>query len=195
MKRGLQITATVITSGLLILLSVPSSDSQESGQQPWRQYSGDYTQIENVLTDLYRSVSFEPGSECDWDRLRMLCHENAVFFQPPARGTQSFRPFSLEGFIQFFKDDIERYNMKQTGFHERLGRHETTSYARIAHSYAVYEVRIQPDEPDPRQRGVDSIQLAFHEGRWWITAINTDVEIQGQPIPDSILRGGGNTVR
>ncbi len=160
------------------------------GQEPWRQYSGDYTQIENVLVDLYRAVSFSPGNEPDWDRVRMLCHTDAVFFQPPLRGTTAFRPYSLEGFVQFFKDDIEQYNMKQTGFHERLGRHETTSFGRIAHSYVVYEIRIQPDEPGPRQRGVDSIQLAFHEGRWWITSINTDVEMPGQLIPESILKGG-----
>lgn len=159
-------------------------------QEPWRQYSGDYTEVENVLLDLYRSCSFSPGNECDWDRMRQLCHPEAVFFQPPGRGEAAFRPFDLEGFIQFFKDDIEKYDMKRTGFHERLGRYEKTSFGRIAHSYAVYEIRMDPEAPNPLQRGVDSISLALHEGRWWISSIVTDVEMPGREIPESILKGG-----
>ena len=179
------VCAGILCLALILVSQVSARQAVE--QEPWRQYAGDYAQIENVLTDLYKAVSFGPGNECDWDRLRMLCHADAVFFQPPPRGTTAFRPYSLEAFIQYFKDDIERYNMRETGFHERLGRHETTYFGRIAHSYVVYEIRIQPDEPNPRQRGVDSIQLALHEGRWWITAINTDVEMPGRLIPERIL--------
>ena len=187
MKRLLRTSVGVGVLCFALMLASQVSARQAADQEPWRQYEGDYTQIENVLTDLYPSVSFSPGNDCDWGRIRLLCHPDAVFFQPPARGTTAFRPFDLEGFIQFFKDDIETYNMKESGFHERLGRHETTSFGRIAHSYAVYEIRIQPDEPNPRQRGVDSVQLAFHEERWWITAINTDVEMPGRLIPERIL--------
>lgn len=190
MKMVLRTFIGITLIGAAAAMAGGMFSSSAVGQEPWRQYSGDYTEVENVLFDLYRSCSFSPGNECDWDRMRQLCHPEAVFFQPPPRGTDAFLPYDLEGFIQFFKDDIEKYDMKTTGFHEQLGRHETTSFGRIAHSYAVYEIRMDPDAPNPLQRGVDSIQLAFHEGRWWISSINTDVEMPGRLIPDSILKGG-----
>lgn len=187
MKRALRSAAGVLALCCAMILVSRVSARQDAPQVPWRQYAGDYTQIENVLTDLYKSVSFGPGDECDWERIRMLCHPDVVFYQPPLRGATNFRPYDLEGFIQLFKDDIERSNMKDSGFHERIGRHETTSFGRIAHSYVVFEIRMQPEAPNPLQRGVDSIQLALHDGRWWVTAINTDYEFTHQPIPERIL--------
>jgi|GEM_PF-5278227 len=181
-------------AGLVVLGLIISSrvvPDRVGGQEPWRQYADDYTAIENVLADLYRACSFSPGNECDWDRIRRLCHPMAVFFQPPNRGTNTFRPFDLEGFIQFFKEDIERFNMRATGFHERLGRHETTSFGRVAHSYVVFEIRQDPAAENPMQRGVDSISLVNHEGRWWVSSIDTDFEFPGfQDIPERILPGG-----
>jgi hypothetical protein len=156
----------------------------------WRQYADDYTEIENVLVDLYKTCTFGPGGEPDYDRMKVLFHPEVVFFQPPMRGSTAFRPMDLEGFFELWKHDIERSTMSETGFYETLSRHETTSFGRLAHSYVVFEGTQYPDTAR-RQRGVDSIDLVFHEGRWWVASIVTDFELPQQRIPDSILRGGG----
>ena len=188
--------AGVLLAGLLLcgpVIDALSSPRPVAEQDPWRQYAGEYTVIENVLTDLYKSVSFGPGNECDWERLRLLCHPEVVFYQPPRRGSTAFTAYDLDAFIQFFKDDIERNDMGRTGFHERVGRHETTSFGRIAHSYVVFEIRLDPTAESPLQRGVDSVSLVLHEGRWWVSSIDTDYEFPGrQDIPDRILPGDTN---
>ena len=163
--------------------------AQEQELEPWRQYAADYTEIENVLVDLYKSCTFGPGNEVDYDRMSVLFHPDVVFFQPPNRGSDAFRPMDLEGFFELWRHDIEAYNMKATGFYENLVRHETTSFGRLAHSYVVFKGGPDPDGIRG-QRGVDSIELAFHEGRWWVASIVTDFEFPQQLIPESILKGG-----
>ena len=74
MKRALRSAAGVLALCCAMILVSRVSARQDAPQVPWRQYAGDYTQIENVLNELYKSVSFGPGDECDWERIRMLCH-------------------------------------------------------------------------------------------------------------------------
>jgi len=192
MKMMSRIIAGITLMAVIAVLAGGAFRARAQDQVPWRQYSDDYTEIENVLVDLYKSCSFASGEVCDYERMKMLFHPEVMFFQPPTRGSDAFRPMDLEGFFELWKHDIELYNMSETGFYEKLGRHETTSFGRLAHSYVVFEIRRDPESPRPLQRGVDSIELAFHEGRWWVASIVTDFEFPQQPIPDSILKGGSS---
>lgn len=44
------------------------------------------------------------------------------------------------------------------------------------------------DDPEPDSRGVNSIQLARGEGRWWVLHIAWDVERTGPGIPPELER-------
>ncbi len=192
MKNISRIIAGIALVAVIAVIAVMASGTFRATAQeqvPWRQYADDYTVIENVLVDLYKTCTFGPGNEVDYERMKMLFHPKVVFFQPPTRGSNAFRPMDLEGFFELWKHDIEQFNMKETGFYESLSRHETTSFGRLAHSYVVFEGRTDPDATRA-QRGVDSIDLVFHEGRWWVASIVTDFEFPQQLIPDSILKGG-----
>jgi len=55
---------------------------------------------------------------------------------------------------------------------------------RLAHAYVVYEVRLRPEDEQPLQKGVDSLQLVRSEGRWWIASIANDIETPDNMIPE-----------
>ena len=163
-----------------LCLTLPGSITGQGGQ---RQYAGDYSAIENVITDLYRTVSFDPGGEPDWERLRLLLFTDAVFVMR-ARMPVAMQKYSTEEFIDLFRRDIETYNMRDTGFNERVAGYSLDSFGRLAHAYVVYEVRLRPEDEQPLQKGVDSLQLVRSEGRWWIASIANDIETPDNMIPE-----------
>jgi len=146
--------------------------------------------IDSVINTLYKSVSFDAGSEPDWDLLRSLLFTDAVFVMRTSRSSP-MQKFSTDEFIDLFKRDITTYNMRETGFNERVAGYAADTFGRLTHAFVVYEVRLQPEDERPLQRGVDSIQLVHNEGRWWIASITNDIETPDNPIPERFLKGGG----
>ena len=72
----------------------------------------------------------------------------------------------------------------------RIVSTQTRSFGDAAHSFVVYEAKIDNGPDSPVQRGLDSFQLVRHEGRWLIASIATQVERPGRPIPGEFLKPG-----
>ena len=87
----------------------------------------DTNTVYGVVDTLYRAVSFAPGDEPDWELLGSLFFEGAVFAQP-ARGSQDVELWPVDQFIQSFKDDLVTYEMKKTGFWERVAGTTCSSF-------------------------------------------------------------------
>lgn len=145
---------------------------------------------DGVVQTLYRSVSFGPGEEPDWDLLASLFFDNSVLAQP-ARGSQDVELWSLDHFIQSFKDDLVTYEMQKTGFWERVAGMSCSSFGRVAHCDVVFEMRTDVDSPQPLGRGLDGIQMVKTGGRWWITSIATEHERPDRPIPKELITKDG----
>lgn len=165
---------------LPLLALIPSLPGPPQEQDP----PEEVRTIDGVLDTLYRSVSFGPGEEGDWKLLRSLLIEDAVFVQPP-RGDVP-RIWDTDEFVQDFKDFIASSPAKERGFHERIVARRTDTFGTIAHSYVVFESRFE-EEGEPVGRGLDSIQLVKHEGRWWVVSITTAFETPNQPLPKRFL--------
>ena len=61
-------------------------------------------------------------------------------------------------------------------------------YGNLVHAFSTYESRNTPEDPEPFMRGINSIQLVFQEGRWWIVNVAWQPEWEGLPIPDAYLQ-------
>ena len=147
----------------------------------------DLAMVDGVVQTLYRSVSFGPGEEPDWDLFASLFFDNSVLAQP-ARGSQDVELWPVDQFIQSFKDDLVTYEMKKTGFWERVAGTTCSSFGRVAHCDVVFEMRTDPNSPEPLGRGLDAVQMVKTGGRWWITAIATEHERPDRPIPEALIR-------
>jgi hypothetical protein len=146
-----------------------------------------FSEIPAVVQAVYQSVSFEKGSEPNWALLRSTLFAGARFCQPPRRPLKRALR-SADDFIDSFKEDMDRYNMRTSGFWERIVNTTTTQFGDTATVFVVFEVRLVKDSPKPQGRGLDTISLIRTEGRWWITSIVTEFERPNQLLPEELLK-------
>jgi hypothetical protein len=155
--------------------------SQEVPQENGR------TSAEGVVRELYELVTFEAGTEPDWEVVRSLFLPEAVVVLRTSRTSSTV--YSLEGFVQSFVEFIESANVRETGFSERIVRTHPVTFGDIAHVWVLYEARIT-GSPRPPQQGVDSFQLVQREGRWWIASITNEIPTPERPLPEFLRNGG-----
>lgn len=140
---------------------------------------------EQVITELYDLVSIQKGSTGDWDRVRELFIDEAVIvLRTSWEGTTVF---SLEGFIDDFVNFIENYNIKETGFTEKIISMKSWTFGDMAHILVLYEASI-PGSERPPQQGIDSFLLIRKEGKWKITAITNEIPTPARPVPEELLK-------
>ena len=121
--------------------------------------------LDEVITTMYASMSFEPGGEPDWAAQREV-------FAPAARLVR----VRDEGVFEFDADSFraDLHQMIESGalpsFFERELWREEQVYDDIAHVLSGYEMRSSRDGA-PICRAIKSIQLFRRDGRWRISAM------------------------
>jgi hypothetical protein len=140
----------------------------------------DAATAEGLVRALYDRVSSEPGTTPDWDDVRSAFLPQAIVVLRTSRDSTTV--FTLEGFVQDFVNFIERANVKETGFRERVVKTQATVFGDLAHVLVLYEAQIT-GSPRPPQQGVDSFQLIRRQSRWWIVSVTNELPNPSRPIP------------
>lgn len=148
--------------------------------------AGDVGSLDAIVAALYDSISFEPGGEPDWERLRTLFHPDGRLIPP--RGEDPGPRFVLDvgEFARLSTEYVDEVGIRERGFHEREIGRETRRFGNVAHILSAYESLHSPADDAPFSRGVNSIQLVRDEGRWWLVSIAWDVEEPEAPIPEEL---------
>lgn len=141
------------------------------------------TTAEGVVTELYRLVTFEAGSTPDWDRVRSLFLEEAVIVLRTSR--EGSTVFSVDGFVDDFVRFIDRAEVRETGFVEKILRLKPLVFGDIAHVLVLYEASI-PGSERPPQQGVDSFELVRQDDRWRIAAVTNEIPTPERPVPPEL---------
>ena len=142
---------------------------------------------EGVVRDLYRRVTFPAGTTPDWEAMRTLFLPETVIALRLSR--DGLTVMDLDGFVEVWLRDMERFSLDESGFTERIIRMDITEFGDIALVWVLYEAEI-PGSGRPPQPGVDCIQLVRREGQWVISAITNEVPTPDRAIP-RVLRGEG----
>ncbi len=149
-------------------------------------HPSDVESPEAVVRALYESISGPRDVERDWDRLRSLFGPGARlligrWLDRPDEARDAVVEWDLDAFVsegrEFWLED---------GFWERELRSRVERYGNIAHVLSSYESRVGSPDDAPVGRGVNSVQLLRHDGRWWIVGILWDVEGPDNPIPKGL---------
>ena len=147
----------------------------------------DVGSIDAIVSALYESISFPPGMQPDYSRMRMLFHPQAIVIPPRTDRSAALRVLDVETFITQSRDFVVTSGAERTGFSEREIARRTESFGGIVHLFSTYESKNREQDARPLQRGVNSIQLARDAGRWWVLSILWDIERPGNPIPQKYL--------
>jgi hypothetical protein len=145
----------------------------------------DVASIDAIVKALYEAISFPPGGEPDWGRMRSLFHPDARMI-PVKEAGGALRVFDLESWIAHARGRMREIGLLEKGFVEWELARTLETFGTVAHAFSTYESRF-PDAGPPFARGINSIQFVWDEGRWWTLTIFWDAEREDNPIPEKYL--------
>ena len=169
--RDLRIKVLVLVLGFLISL-MPSfgQSSQEQAED----------EAVKMVKQIYTEVSGKSGDQIDWDRVRSFFIEEAVIVLRTSR--EGSTRFTVEEFIQDFKDFYKSDALGDAGFKEEVLRLKSEVYYDIAYIPVVYEARIM-DSDRPPQKGIDFWLLIRKDNDWKVAAVTNEIIRPGEEIP------------
>jgi hypothetical protein len=138
----------------------------------------DAASVDAALAAIYEAISHAPGEQPDWARMGRLFPPHARLVLPPIDG-EPLTSWTMEEFAQEFfnPEDI------QQGFHEREIARRAEAFGNMVHVWSTYESRYLPTDPEPFEVGINSFQLAKHNGQWQVVSVIWDVVRPGTPLP------------
>lgn len=133
--------------------------------------NADKAEVETVVLDVYKSITFQPGEKPDWDAFRAIMAPGAIL-APVRQGKISTVDEFIDGFNQAISGEGNMFARR--GFVEKQLHAVTEIYAGVAHVFTTYETTFA--DGSPLGRGINSMQLARIDGKWLITSIAWDDE-------------------
>ncbi len=134
-----------------------------------------------MIKQIYAVVSSEKDKQVDWDRVRSFFLEEAVIILRTSR--EGSTRFTVDGFIQDFRDFYKSPAMNDSGFKEEVLRLESEVYHDIAFIAVVYEASILKSERPP-QKGIDFWLLTRKDSGWKVAAVTNEIIPPGEEIPE-----------
>jgi hypothetical protein len=144
--------------------------------------SEDCKSIDSIVKALYDVISGPKGRR-NWDRLRSLCVIDAQFNMvvKDHKGNPFYRNGTLESYIKTVGPVFAN-----SAFYEvEIGR-TVERFGEIAHVFSAFESRLTKTSR-PIERGMNSIQLTYSKGRWWIVNVIWTSESSQYPLPEKYL--------
>ncbi len=142
----------------------------------------DVASPESLVAAVYDAIS-GPRGERDWNRIRSFYLEGAHLIPTGLRanGEHGLRILDIEQWIVGARELFLREDFFEVQVAQQVDR-----FGQIAQIFSTYECRHQADGP-AHMRGINSFQLLFKDGRWWVVNCFWDNESDGNPIPVKYL--------
>jgi hypothetical protein len=177
-KRQLPILTLLLATLVLAGASanVPTTQTKPGAQT-------DLRSIDSLLKVFYESLSFPEGKSPDWDRFRNLF---ASATSPCIRiAGDSVMQMDRESFIAFFSGRIRQGTLRS--FDEKEIGRTGEYYGNLAQVFSTYVKQMNLADQAKPIRGINSFQLFFKNGRWWIASVTWQDESSDKPIPENYL--------
>lgn len=143
----------------------------------------DMTTVDGIITTLYDVISGPAGQARDWDLFRSLfvpeAHLRAVQASPDA--PPRLLSMTPEQYIERVNDRF----LERGFFEEELSR-KVDEFGYVTQVFTTYQTKLEADGPVV-QRGINSVQLAWYDDRYWIVSILWNGETDKHPIPEMYL--------
>ncbi len=158
------------------VLLAPSVQAQETAPE-------DVASIEAIIAATYESIERAPGGDFQWDRFRSLFLPQALLIPNTEQRNGAFDVLTPEDFVDWLTEVTVIGGPNDRGFAEEGYHNEIDRYGDIANVMSSYQKHFY-GETRILGRGVNSFQLVWNGGRWWIAGIAWDENYAAGPIPD-----------
>jgi len=147
----------------------------------------DVATIDGLVKALFESLSFTIGAQPDYNRLRTLFHPQGQVVPPRSEKDAQSESIELEIYIRQSVESIVFSGLERKGFIISEIARRMQSYGALGQVFSTFEVHHLPNDPNPIQRGIYSVQLLREKQRWSILSLTWDLERQNSPIPRAYL--------
>jgi hypothetical protein len=154
----------------------------------------DVASPEAIVAAAYEAIQRRPGESFDWDRVTSLFLPSARLIPNTEQTGGEFLVLSPAEFRQwveaYYTENAPIGGPDDMGLQEEQIHAVVERYGDIAHVMSTYQKRFWGAE-EILGRGINSFQLVYNDGRWWITGIVWDEEDGAGPIPADYLPPSG----
>ena len=166
----------------LTLMAIAGQALAQTGPRP-----SDVESPEAIVEAAYAVIARAPGEAFDWDRFRALFLPEARMISNTEQRQGSFDVLTPEEFIAWVDGATPPPGSdSDQGFQEEQIASQIVRYGDIAHVFSTYQKHFWGSD-EILGRGINSFQLVWNDGRWWIAGIVWDEEDGAGPIPEEYL--------
>lgn len=141
--------------------------------------------IDSVLDELYAVISGPAGEARDWDRFRELFAPDARLVARAGAADQAGMQVQVMAPDDYLRQAQPFFD--QRGFYESELTRRVEQFGDLAHVFSTYESRVAPEDEQPFQRGINSIQLLRGADGWKILHLFWESENDRRPLPERYL--------
>jgi hypothetical protein len=145
-----------------------------------------FSTIDNLLSTMYQIISGEAGSTRNWALFRKLFRSEARInaLGKDKHGMERYISLTIEDYIRGAESSFQKQSLQEV----EIGR-ITEEYGDMVHIFSSYETKnaLIDDDDKVLQRGINSIQLIYRDGRYWIISLLFNPETVDNPITDKHL--------
>ena len=134
-----------------------------------KKYANDVTSIDAIMNAYYEVVSGASEDSWQFERDTYLHSETALITRLDDTGKATVHSLEAE-YIPLLLNPKE-------DFYEKEIKRSVQTFGTMAQVWSAYEIRTSPETPS-NIRGLNSIQLHFENGRWFIDSWTTQLETE-----------------
>jgi hypothetical protein len=163
---------------LLFIIAFVSCSSVFS-QSIDKTYADDVKSIDAIINAYYDVISGSSNDPWQFERDKYIHSANAVITRLDENGNTDSHSLETEY--------LPMALAPRESFYEKELKRETSHHGNLAQVWSAFEIRTQPNVAS-NIRGLNSIQLHFEKGRWWIDSWTCEMESEKNTLVSDFLK-------
>ncbi len=149
------------------------------GQITDEKYAEDVKSVDAIIDAYYNVISGSSNDPWQFERDKYIHSNNAVITRLDESGKAESHTLEAE-YIPIGLSPKE-------DFYEKELKRIVSQYGNIAQVWSAFEIRTDP-ETESNIRGLNSVQLHYENGRWWIDSWTCEMESDKNSLVSDFLR-------
>lgn len=149
------------------------STSLVFAQKAEEKYAKDVQSIDAIINAYYEVVSGSSEDPWQFERDKFIHSKNAVITRIGENGQAESHALEAE-YIPLALSPKE-------DFYEKELKRKVSHFGNMAQVWSAFEIRTEP-ETKSNIRGLNSIQLHYENGRWWIDSWTCEMENESSAV-------------